>query len=743
MNPKTHNQIVSFIWSVADDVLRDVFVRGKYRDIILPFTVLRRLDVLLVPTKEDVLKGNAFLISQQIDNKAGLAGQSGYSFWNTSKYTMGNSKTNADQPEFSYTSLLEDADNIDTNLAAYLDAFSPNIQDIISKFKLRNQLETLKEAGLTYLLIEKLCNPEINLSPNQATNSKGDILPPLTNLGMGYVFEELIRKFNEDNNEEAGEHFTPREIIKLMTHILFTPVKDQITKGAHHIYDPACGSGGMLTEAEHYAQKLTTGSIAEFALYGQEVNPETYAICTSDILIKDKKGEKAENIVYGSTLQRDGFPDKHFDFMLSNPPYGKTWKIDEEAIVTDRGKKASQHIKDPRFQIGLPSISDGQLLFLMNMVSKMKHNTELGSRIATVHNGSALFTGDAGGGESEIRKHIIENDWLECIIALPKNIFYNTGIPTYIWIVSNKKAAHRKGKVQLINAIEVYEKLRKNLGQKNCEMKPAQIDAMTQLYMDFVETDISKIYPNSHFGYNKITVERPLRLSAQFTAEAIASLRFDKNLSEEMAWAYRQFGDDLYKNLAQYQDKIEAHLNKHEIKLKPADKKKLFSTEHWQDSLALMQAAQTLADTIGNQRFDDYNRFLPLLNKTAKDLDLKLDAKGLKSILEAITWKNEDAERVIKKTQTDGTILYEADSELRDTENVPLDQDLHTYFEREVLQHIPDAWIDESKTVTGYEISFTRYFYNYVPPRSLEEITAEIFALEQETDGLLQAIVSG
>ncbi len=555
MNPKTHNQIVSFIWSVADDVLRDVFVRGKYRDIILPFTVLRRLDVLLVPTKEKVLQTNAFLISKQIDNKAGLAGEegSGCSFWNTSKYTMGNSNTNADQPEFSYTSLLADADNIDTNLAAYLDAFSPNIQDIISKFKLRNQLETLKEAGLTYLLIEKLCNPEINLSPNQATNSKGDILPPLTNLGMGYVFEELIRKFNEDNNEEAGEHFTPREIIKLMTHILFTPVKDQITKGALHIYDPACGSGGMLTEAEHYAQKLTTGSIAEFALYGQEVNPETYAICTSDMLIK---GEKTENIAYGSTLQKDGFPDKHFDFMLSNPPYGKTWKIDEEAIVTDRGKKANQVIKDPRFQIGLPSISDGQLLFLMNMVSKMKHNTELGSRIATVHNGSALFTGDAGGGESEIRKHIIENDWLECIIALPKNIFYNTGIPTYIWIVSNKKAAHRKGKVQLINAIEVYEKLRKNLGQKNCEMKPAQIDAMTQLYMDFVETDISKIYPNSHFGYNKITVERPLRLSAQFTDEAIASLRFDKILSEEMTWAYRQFGDDLYKNLAQYQDKI-------------------------------------------------------------------------------------------------------------------------------------------------------------------------------------------
>jgi len=743
MNPKTHNQIVSFIWSVADDVLRDVFVRGKYRDIILPFTVLRRLDVLLVPTKEKVLEANAFLISQRIDNKAALASQSGYSFWNTSKFTMGNSKLNEANPELSYSSLTTDANNIDTNLEAYLDGFSPNIQDIISKFKLRNQLDTLKEAGLTHLLIEKLCDPAINLSSNEATNSKGETLPPLTNLGMGYVFEELIRKFNEDNNEEAGEHFTPREIIKLMTHILFTPVKDQITKGAYLIYDPACGSGGMLTEAEHYAKELT-GNSAEFMLYGQEVNPETYAICTSDMLIK---GEKTENIAYGSTLQKDGFPDKHFDFMLSNPPYGKTWKIDENAIVTDRGKKGSQNIKDPRFQIGLPSISDGQLLFLLNMVSKMKHNTELGSRIATVHNGSALFTGDAGGGESEIRKHIIENDWLECIIALPKNIFYNTGIPTYIWIVSNRKAPHRQGKVQLINAIDLYAKLRKNLGQKNCEMKPAHIDAITNLYMDFVETDISKIYPNTHFGYNKITVERPLRLSAQFTPEAIASLRFDKSLYEEMVWVYGHCGNDVYQDLTKHHDKIEAHLHKHEIKLKPADKKKLLSVGHWQNSLVLMQTAQKLADQLGGQPFHDYNSFLPLLHKTIKELDLNLDAKGLKSIVDAITWKNEDAERVLKKTArpTDSgqeKIAYEADSELRDTENVPLDQDIHDYFKREVLQHIPDAWIDESKTVTGYEISFTRYFYNYVPPRSLEDITAEILALEKEADGLLQAIVS-
>lgn len=724
MNHKSQNQIISFIWSIADDVLRDVFVRGKYRDIILPFTVLRRLDALLVPTKEKVLEADRFLIEQNIDDKKALENQTGYPFWNTSNFT--------------FETLLNDANNIDANLEVYLDGFSPNVQEIISKFKLRNQLETMKEAGITYLLIEKFCNKALNLSPVEAKNSKGELLPPLTNLGMGYVFEELIRKFNEENNEEAGEHFTPREIIKLMTHILFTPVKDKIKQGTYLIYDPACGSGGMLTEAEHYAMQITEKK-ADFMLYGQEVNPETYAICTSDMLIK---GEKSENIAYGSTLSKDGFPQLHFDFMLSNPPYGKTWKIDEEAIVDDRGKKGKEKIKDSRFQIGLPSISDGQLLFLSNMVSKMKHDTAMGSRIATVHNGSALFTGDAGGGESEIRKNIIENDWLECIIALPKNIFYNTGIPTYIWIVSNKKNPKRKGKVQLINAMELYEKLRKNLGQKNCEMKPHHIDTITQLYMDFEESDISKIYPNEYFGYNKITVERPLRLSAQFTPEAIATLRFDKSIAHEMEWAYTHWGADLYKDINVYKSHIETHLGKNDVKLKPADKTKLLSAEHWQKHLALMNVAQKLADKFGNKQFDDYNSFVLLLTKTIKQLKLDIDAKGLKNVIDAITWKNEDAERVIKKTEKDGTITYEADSDLRDTENVPLDQDIHEYFNREVLQHIPDAWIDESKTVKGYEISFTRYFYNYVPPRSIEEITAEIFALEKETEGILNKIVN-
>lgn len=733
MNNKVHNQIVSFIWGIADDVLRDVFVRGKYRDIILPFTVLRRLDALLVPTKEKVLEAVEFMEQQKIDDRSALKSVTGYPFWNTSKFTFG--------------SLLNDSDNIDSNLEVYLDGYSPNVQEIISKFKLRNQLETMKESEITYLLIEKLASNEINLSPNEALNGKGEKMPPLTNLGMGYVFEELIRKFNEENNEEAGEHFTPREIIKLMTHILFLPVKDQIKKGTYLIYDPACGSGGMLTEAENFAEEVT-GRQGGFNLYGQEVNPETYAICTSDMLIK---GDKPENIAFGSTLSKDGFPNLHFDFMLSNPPYGKTWKLDENAIVDNRGKKGSgensENIKDPRFQVGLPTISDGQLLFLMNMVSKMKHNTELGSRIATVHNGSALFTGDAGGGESEIRKHLIENDWLDCIIALPKNIFYNTGIPTYVWIVNNRKPAQRKGRVQLINALELYVKLRKNLGDKNCEMKAEHIDQITQLYLDFKESDISKIYPNEYFGYNKITVERPLRLSARFTKEAIETLRFDKNIAEEMKWAYTKFGDNVNTKLKDLKPDIEKHLAKHEIKLSVSDKKNLLSQDFWKAQLELMNEATKLMNAIGAEQFNDFNTFSVLFSDTIKDKKIKLDNKAQKAILNAITWKNEDAEPVIKKTARStgsgiGLIEYEPDPDLRDTENVPLDEDIQTYFEREVLQHVPDAWIDHSKTLKGYEISFTRYFYNYIPPRSIEAIAAEILQLEKETDGILNEIIA-
>jgi len=727
MNNRVHNQIVSFIWGIADDVLRDVFVRGKYRDIILPFTVLRRLDALLVPTKEKVLEAVEFMEQQKIDDRSALKSVTGYPFWNTSKFT--------------FESLLNDSDNIDSNLEAYLDGYSPNVQEIISKFKLRNQLETMKENEITWLLIEKFASKEINLSPNEVLNGKGEKMPPLTNLGMGYVFEELIRKFNEENNEEAGEHFTPREIIKLMTHILFLPVKEQIKKGTYLIYDPACGSGGMLTEAENFAEEIT-GRKGGFSLYGQEVNPETYAICTSDMLIK---GDKPENIAFGSTLSKDGFPNLHFDFMLSNPPYGKTWKLDENAIVDNRGKKGngenSENIKDPRFQVGLPTISDGQLLFLMNMVSKMKHNTELGSRIATVHNGSALFTGDAGGGESEIRKYLIENDWLECVIALPENIFYNTGIPTYVLIISNRKDDKRKGKVQLINALNLYQTLRKNLGQKNCEMGKEHIDEISKLYLEFSEKGISKIVENNTLGHYKITVERPLRISAKFTKEAVETLRFDKNIAEVMAWTFEKFGDDVYTKLKDLKPEIEKHLTKHEIKLTGSDKKNLMSQKFWKAQLHNLNEATKLMNAIGTAQHDDFNIFSVLFVDTIKDKKLKLDNKAQKAMLNAITWKNEDAEPVIKKTEKDGTIVYEPDSDLRDTENVPLDEVIQTYFEREVLQYVSDAWIDHSKTEKGYDISFPRFFYEFNKPAPMAELANSIFEFEKETEGILNLII--
>ncbi|NFI44690.1 SAM-dependent DNA methyltransferase [Clostridium botulinum] len=740
MDNRIHNQIVSFIWGIADDVLRDVFVRGKYRDIILPFTVLRRIDVLLEETKEKVLEANKFMEENNIDDKSALTKITKYPFYNISPFTMGLNGPRESQIPF--VSLLSDPDKIDSNLEIYLDGFSPNIQEIISKFKIRNQLETIKEAGITFNLIEKFTSNSINLSPEDVINSKGEKLPGLSNLGMGYVFEELIRKFNEENNEEAGEHFTPREIIRLMTHILFEPVQEKLKEreGARFtIYDSACGSGGMLTEAEKFALEITNNKCS-FSLFGQEVNPETWAICTGDMLIK---GEKSVNIGYGSTLSNDASAGKKFDFMLSNPPYGKTWKIDEDAIVDDRGKKGKENIKDTRFKVGLPSISDGQLLFLVNMISKMKEvKKDLGSRIASVHNGSSLFTGDAGQGESEIRKMIIEKDLLECIIALPTNIFYNTGIPTYIWILSNNKTPERKGKVQLINAIDVYEKLRKNLGKKNCELTEEQIRYITQTYMDFKETDISKKFNNEDFGYWKITIERPLRLKANITKMAVESLRYNKMILDEMNWVYKKFGDEVYLNLKPYKKEILKWIEKNEIKITSANINKLFDCEFWEKQKMLMEAAEQLYNEIGNIEFDDFNEFKLKIDEILSKLGIKLNASDKKIVLDAFSWKDEEAKPVIKKIKSDGTVLFQPDPDLRDSENVPLNEDINEYFNREVLKYVPDAWIDESKTIKGYSISFTRYFYSYQPPRSLEEISKELKLLENETKEALEEFLN-
>lgn len=506
--------IVSFIWSVADDLLRDVYVKGKYRDVILPMTILRRLDVILEPTKDKVLEtySEDKDIADEDTLKDLLCDASKSTFYNYSNFTL--------------KKLLNDPKNIRINFENYLDGFSGNIKDIISKFKFRNQLDTLDEAKILYGVIERFCSPKINLSMHDIKDDKGEILHKgLSNLGMGYIFEELIRKFNEENNEEAGEHFTPRELIDLMTHLVFLPVKDKIQKGAFSIYDNACGSGGMLTESKEFIidESGPIRSKAQIYLYGQEINPETYAICKADMLIK---GENPDNIKYGSTLSEDKLGSEKFDFMLTNPPYGKSWEKDQKELSVSK-KGGATTCNDPRFQVGITSKSDGQMMFLLNMLSKMKkpkENNGLGSRIASVHNGSSLFNSDSG--MVAIRKYIIENDLLEAIIALPTNMFYNTGIPTFIWILTNNKTKAKKGKVQLINATKetYYTKMKKSLGQKQNNMTKEHIDKITNLFLANKENDDCKIYDNTEFGYAKIIIERPKSMEILLNDEKFQAL---------------------------------------------------------------------------------------------------------------------------------------------------------------------------------------------------------------------------
>ncbi len=503
------NWIAGYIWGIADDVLRDLYVRGKYRDVILPMTVLRRLDAVLEPTKQAVLDMKASLDKAAVVHQdQALRQVAGQAFYNTSKFTMRDLKARSSQQQ------------LRADFEAYLDGFSPNVQDILENFEFRHQIPRLSKADALGTLIEKLTSPDINLSPNPVKNGDGSVRHPgLDNHAMGTIFEELVRRFNEENNEEAGEHWTPRDAVKLMAKLIFLPVADEIESSTYLLYDGACGTGGMLTVAEETLQELAKEHNKEVAthLYGQEINAETYAICKADLLLKGE-GDAADNIVGGpehSMLSNDAFPSREFDFMLSNPPYGKSWKSDLERMG---GKK---DMRDPRFIIehaGDPEYSlvtrssDGQLLFLANMLSKMKQSTTLGSRIAEVHNGSSLFTGDAGQGESNIRRWIIENDWLEAIVALPLNMFYNTGIATYIWVLSNRKPEHRLGKVQLIDATQWYKPLRKNLGKKNCVLGEADITRICDAFLAFEETEQSKIFDNDAFGYWKVTVERPLRL---------------------------------------------------------------------------------------------------------------------------------------------------------------------------------------------------------------------------------------
>lgn len=780
MNKSSHNKLVSFIWSIADDCLRDVYVRGKYRDVILPMIVLRRLDALLEPTKDAVLEELAFQRDEAGFtewDESGLREASGYVFYNVSTWTLQKLKDTATNSQQILQANFED----------YLNGFSPNVKEIIEKFKLRSQVRHMATKDVLLDVLEKFTSSYINLTPFEKEDPEGRKLPALSNLGMGYVFEELIRKFNEENNEEAGEHFTPREVIDLMTHIIFDPIKDNLPP-VMTIYDPACGSGGMLTESQNFI-KDEEGEIratGDVYLYGKEINDETYAICKSDMMIK---GNNPENIRVGSTLSTDEFAGMSFDFMLSNPPYGKSWSSEQKYI------KDGKDVIDPRFQISLknywgveeeadaiPRSSDGQLLFLMEMVDKMKSLSQspTGTRIASVHNGSSLFTGDAGGGESNIRRHIIENDWLEAIVQLPNNLFYNTGITTYIWILSNNKAANRKGKVQLIDAGQLYRKLRKNLGNKNCEFAPEHITEIVNTYtnMSVEEREgeqgiAAQVFDNADFGYYKATIERPKRLKAQFTNERIEALRYDRVLQEPMQYAFETFGDSIYTNIKKHEAELLAWAEKNELNLSSANKTKLTKPATWQKHLNLVKTGTVLLKAIGEKEYNDFNQFKKLVDNEIKKQKLNISASDKKAILNAVSWYDAEAEKVIKKveklsgdkltkllahldceekdladfgyyaTNKKGEYtVYETESDLRDTENVPLKDNIHSYFLREVKPHVNEAWINLDATKIGYEISFNKYFYKHTPLRNIEDVTKDILNLEQQSDGLIADILN-
>jgi len=701
-----HNTIVSFIWGIADDVLRDVYVRGKYRDVILPMMVIRRLDAVLEPTKEAVLAMKKQLDAAGIANQhAALAQVSREAFYNASPFTLRDLKSRAKQQQ------------LKADFEAYLDGFSPNVQEILDKFKFRNQIETLVDADILGSLIEKFLDTKINLSPKPVLDDKGnEKLPALDNHAMGTIFEELIRRFNEENNEEAGEHFTPRDVVKLMADLIFLPVVDRIESGSFLVYDGACGTGGMLTVAEERLKELSQshGKAVETHLFGQEVQPETYAISKADLLLKGE-GEEAENLKYGSTLSSDAFPSHEFDFMLSNPPYGKSWKTDLERLggkgdITDP-RFVVQHGGDPEFKM-ITRSSDGQLMFLVNKLSKMKHATKLGSRIAEVHNGSSLFTGDAGQGESNIRRWIIENDWLEAIIALPENMFYNTGIATYVWILTNRKSEVRKGKVQLIDATGWSVPLRKNLGKKNCEFSEEHIRQICELIVNPVQTEQSKIFPNEAFGFWKITVDRPLRLATDLSParldlfEKVCKAAKEEPLPKLARRVAKLLGAGPHLDFNVVMDAVETDADKHGVKLTAKRKK-------------LLQGELTVTDASAS----------PVVKKVHKPGKTQPDPlHGLYPV------------EMNGKTRV---VEYESDTSLRDTEQIPLLEEggIEAFFKREVLPYTSDAWIDPDKTLIGYEISFTRHFYKPVPMRTLDEIKADIYALEQETDGLLGQIV--
>lgn len=767
-----HSQIVSLIWNIADDVLRDVFLRGQYRDVILPMVVLRRLDALLEPTKEAVeeeLKQQRELELDELDEDA-LKDITGLSYFNTSKWTLKRLKSTAS----------DNNDILYDNFVEYLNGYSENVRDVLKNFEYYAKARKLADNDRLLSMIERITDPRINLTDQEQRDPDGLPLPALTNIGMGTVFEELLRRFNEENNEEAGEHFTPRDAISLLARVVFEPVKDNLPK-IISLHDPAEGSGGMLTEGREYLLSIGVRPNA-IQLSGTEINPETYAICKSDLIIK---GVDPSGMHLGNTITEDYFQGQSFGYQLTNPPYGKSWKTDKEKIYHEKT------LLDRRFELPItnfagetemldctPRTSDGQLLFMLEEVNKMKplDLQPQGSRVASIHNGSSLFTGDAGSGESNIRRYVVENDLVDAIIQLPNNIFYNTGITTYVWVLTNKKPENRQGKVQLIDASQAFEKLRKNQGSRNCTITSTYQDAILKTYMDFVEKEAgedkvaAKVFDGDDFRYYSVTIERPLRLRCQFNALKIDELLYDKTNMEVSKWLYQTYGNRVFEGIDDEIPAIKEYFNDNDIKMPDKKLLKMISAKEWNARRELMHTAHQLMKAVGTAVYMDYNAFAEEINKVAKALKLETSAAVLKGIARAMSETDPEAMPVIKKehkasskdiemlaetygidrsllanyghysTAKGGYVEYETDSDLRDTEKIPVKEDIYEYFLREVRPYVADAWINLPQTKIGCEISFNKYFYKPVPLRSLEENERDILELDRQSQGFIQSL---
>lgn len=780
-NTQTPNNLAAFCWSIAD-LLRGDFKQSQYGRVILPFTLLRRLEGVLEDTKEQVLadhpKVQKMNLPEDAQEKLLLRSTGGLSFYNTSKMDL--SKLGQD--------------DIKSNLESYIQSFSTDAREIFEFFNFAEFLGQLNDADLLFKIVQKV--RQTDLSPKAISNHD-----------MGLVFEELIRRFSEGSNETAGEHFTPRDIVRLTTSLVFMEDDEAFTKPGiiRTIYDPTAGTGGFLSSGMEYVHELNPQAVMR--AYGQELNPESYAICKADMLIK---GQDVSNIKLGNTLSNDQLAATRFDYMLSNPPFGVDWKKIEASIKDENTLKDF----DGRFGPGLPRVSDGSLLFLMHLISKLRdvspsdEVSEGGGRIGIILNGSPLFTGGAGSGESEIRRYILEADLLETIVALPNDMFYNTGIATYVWVLSNKKSDERKGKVQLINGVNLCGKMRKSLGSKRNEMSTDDIATITRSFGAFEEAEhtlnkpaevksnrgrqssnpkveapktfASKIFASHKFGYRRITIERPLRESYQFSDERIAELRFaNKPLNAPMKWLYETYDDNVYSTaLTDNEADIRKHIKTNFSELKETKIKELLASKTWgEQKQTLLKATQLQAASpqgIGTKQYNDMNGYEAAIKIACKVQSISLEAKEKKLITTAVSWKNPEAQKVIKKihkntkanpfyglfeVEIDGkqqVVEYKPDGDLRDNENVSLDptqsiNDLNeAYFKKEVQPHVPDAWIDANKKdekdqeigIVGYEIPFNRHFYQYQPPRDLVDIDADLDKISAEIMQLLQEVHS-